>query len=108
MKKGEYIMKIDKVQNGQKLILALDGELDSIQSKLLEEEIVKISEEVTDLTLDLEKLEYTSSAGIRTFLLANRTMKEKKGTLKIIKVNNNVYEILKMASLIDVLNPEKI
>lgn len=101
-------MKIDKVQKDNQMTLSLDGELDSVKSKLLEEEILKLDDSVTELILDLEKLEYTSSAGIRTFLLANRTMKERKGTLKLIKVNSNVYEILKMASLLDVLNPEKI
>lgn len=100
-------MKIDKVQNEDTLTLSLEGELDSSQSKLLEEEILNIGNDITTLILDLEKLEYTSSAGIRTFLLANRTMKEKKGLLKIVKVNSNVYEILKMAALTDILHLEK-
>lgn len=100
-------MKIDKIQNESTLTLSLDGELDSVQSKLLEEEILGVSSDINTLILDLEKLEYTSSAGIRTFLLANKTMKEKNGILKIINVNNNVYEILKMAALIDILHPEK-
>lgn len=100
-------MKIDKIQNENTLTLSLDGELDSIQSKLLEEEILNLQSDINTLVLDLEKMEYTSSAGIRTFLLANKIMKEKKGTLKIVKVNTNVYEILKMAALIDILHPEK-
>ena len=100
-------MKIDKVQNENTLTLVLEGELDSSQSKLLEEEIHNIKDDISNLILDLEKLEYTSSAGIRTFLLANKKMKEKNGTLKLVKVNANVYEILKMAALIDILHPEK-
>lgn len=100
-------MKIDKIQNENTLTLVLDGELDSSQSKLLEEEIHNIKDDISNLILDLEKLEYTSSAGIRMFLLANKTMKEKNGTLKLIKVNANVYEILKMAALTEVLHPEK-
>ena len=101
-------MKIDKLQNGNLMTFFLDGELDSTQSKFLEEEINNLPNEILNLVLDLEKLEYTSSAGIRALLLANKTMKERKGSFKIIKVNSNVYEILKIAALIDILKPEKI
>ena len=101
-------MKIEKQQNDNQIILLLDGELDSTQAKSLEEAITNIPEGITELVLDLAKLNYTASAGLRTFLLANKIMKEKNGELKIINVNSNVYEILRIASLIDVLKPEKI
>lgn len=100
-------MKIDQIQENNKLILKLDGELDSIQSTLLEEKISNIDLKVTDLVLDLEKLEYISSAGIRVMLIANRNIKERKGEMKIINVNDSVYEILRLASLIEELNIEK-
>lgn len=100
-------MKINKQKENDKVILKLDGELEMTQSKFLEEELIKLEDDVKELVLDFEKLEYTSSAGIRTFLLANKIMQGRGGTLKLVKVNKNVYEILKMASLIDLLKPEK-
>lgn len=101
-------MKIDKIDEKEKLTLKLDGELEMTQSKVLEEELIKISDDVKELVLDLEKLEYTSSAGIRIFLLANKIMKSRNGNMRLINVNSNVYEILKMAALIDLLKPEKL
>ena len=99
-------MKITKVENGEELILKLSGELEMLQSSALENEVKNTPENVKKLVLDFEDVEYISSAGVRTILEASKFMSGKGGKLILKKLNDNVIEILKMASLLDLLDIE--
>ena len=56
-------MKIEKNLNEKNLVVALEGRLDTTTAPQLEEELKTGLEGVTDLVIDLSKLEYISSAG---------------------------------------------
>jgi anti-sigma B factor antagonist len=60
-------------------------------------------ESITDLTIDLEKLVYTSSAGLRVLLSAQKTM-NKRGSMTIRKVRPEIMEIFDMVGFTDLLN----
>jgi anti-sigma B factor antagonist len=51
------------------------------------------------LTFDCEKLAYVSSAGLRVLLSAH---KRTRGTMKLIKVNELVMEVLEMTGFADI------
>ena len=99
-------MKIVKIENEENLTFKLVGELEMLQSSELLEEVNKIAENVVHLILDFEDVEYISSAGVRAILETEKFMKKRGGTLTLKKLNANVLEILKMASLTDLLNIE--
>ena len=100
-------MKITKIENGEELTLKLSGELEMLQSSALEDEVKSIPNGVKKLILDFEDVEYISSAGVRALLQASKFMESRKGKLTLRKLNDNVIEILKMASLLDLLDIEK-
>ena len=55
--------------------------------------------------LDLEKLEYISSAGLRVLLAAQKAM-TKQGKMKICNVNETIMEIFDVTGFSDILTIE--
>ncbi len=96
-------MTIAKTQNGTALTLALEGRLDTITAPELEAEIKASLDGVTSLTLDLEKLEYISSAGLRVLLSAQKVM-NKQGDMKVTNVNETIREIFEVTGFSDILS----
>ncbi len=99
-------MIITKTKEGNALTVALQGRMDANSAPQLEETLKAEMESITDLTLDLEKLEYTSSAGLRVLLSAQKAM-NKKGSMVIRNVCPDVMEIFEMVGFADLLNIEE-
>ena len=98
-------MKITKNLNGSSLNVALEGRLDTTTAPELEKELKDSMDEATELSLDFEKLEYISSAGLRVLLSAHKAM-SKKGGLKVVNVNDMVKEVFDVTGFADILNIE--
>ncbi len=95
-------MNIVKTAEGEKLLLQIEGRLDTTTAPQLEEEIKNSIEGVTDLTLDFEKLEYVSSAGLRVLLGAQKTM-NKQGKMVITNVCDDINEVFEITGFSDIL-----
>ena len=93
-----------KTENG-KADFALEGRLDTVTAPELEKALVEALPGLTELTLDFEKLEYISSAGLRVLLSAQKTM-NKQGTMKVIHANDMIMEIFEVTGFADILNIE--
>ena len=87
-------MTITKTQNGTEMTLFLEGRLDTVTAPELEAEIKAIPDDVAALTLDLEKLDYISSAGLRVLLVAHKAMSA-KGGLKVKNISEIVGEVFR-------------
>ena len=98
-------MTITKTQTDSALLIALEGRLDTTTSPDLEKELKEALPGVTELTLDLDKLEYISSAGLRVLLAAQKTM-SRQGTMKLINVNEIIMEIFEITGFSDILTIE--
>ena len=64
-------MKIDKTQKGTELTVALEGRLDTVTAPELEASLGELAG-VTKLIIDMAKLVYVSSAGLRVLLAAKK------------------------------------
>ena len=95
-------MKIEKTQNEKKMVVALEGRLDTTTAPRLEEELKNSLAGVTDLIIDLSKLEYISSAGLRVLLSAFKTMRN-KGKMKVTNANELVKEVFEVTGFSDFL-----
>ena len=98
-------MKINKKQDGGKLVIALEGRLDTTTAPELEKELKTSLDGVADLTLDMAKLDYISSAGLRVLLSAHKTMM-KQGQMKVINASEIVTEVFDVTGFSDILNIE--
>ena len=98
-------MTINKETNGQELKILLEGRLDTTTAPELEKECKSSLDGITDLTFDLEKLEYISSAGLRVLLSAQKVM-NKQGSMKLIHVSDTLMEIFDVTGFSDILTIE--
>ena len=99
-------MMIHKIQKGTELYIAPVGEVDAITAPELQKAIQESIQGMTSVILDFEKVDYISSAGLRTILLTEQIMEE-QGQLKLIHVNDMIYEILDLTGLSDFLTIER-
>ncbi len=97
-------MEINKIKEGDTLILNLEGRLDSNTASQLEEEI-KGQNDIGKLVLNLEKLVYLSSAGLRVILSAQKMM-NKQGKMVVKNVNETIMEVFEMTGFCDILTIE--
>ena len=98
-------MTITKTPNVTALTIALEGRLDTTTSPELEKELKDGLDGIDELTLDFEKLDYISSAGLRVLLAAHKTMM-KRGGMKVIHVNEIVNEVFEVTGFSDILTIE--
>lgn len=99
------MLNINKIRNGEKLTVKLEGRLDTVTAPQLEEELKSGLEEITDLIMDFEMLEYISSAGLRV-LLSTQKLMGRKGSMKLIHVSDTVMEIFEVTGFVDILTIE--
>ena len=95
-------MTIKTEKNGGALSVFLEGRLDTNTAPQLDETLKASLEGVTELTMDLEKLEYLSSAGLRVLLSAQKTM-NRQGTMVVKNVNETIMEIFEVTGFSDIL-----
>ena len=96
-------MTITKTGEGAVITIALEGRLDTTTAPDLEKEVQESLSGVTDLTFDLNALEYISSAGLRVLLSAQKIM-NKQGEMKIVGANDAIMEVFEVTGFIDILN----
>ena len=99
------MLNINKNKENDALVVALEGRLDTTTALQLEEEFNNSLDGVSALKLDLEKLDYVTSAGLRVLLSAQKIM-NKQGSMKITNVNSEIMEIFEVTGFSDILDIE--
>ena len=98
-------MNIEKNRQGNELQVFLEGRLDTVSAPDLDAVVKNELLGVDTFILDLKKLQYTSSAGLRVILIAQKTM-NKQGKLILKNVSEAVMEVFEMTGLSDLLTIE--
>lgn len=99
---GFIMLNIAKtIENGTGC-LALEGRLDTVSAPELEQVIRDILPDLTELTLDLEQLDYISSAGLRVLLSAQKVM-NRQGRMTVKNVNETILEIFEVTGFTEIL-----
>ena len=98
-------MTIEKHRQGAELTVMLEGRLDTVSAPDLDAVVKNELLGVDTFILDLKKLQYTSSAGLRVILIAQKTM-NKQGKMILKNVAEAVMEVFEMTGLSDLLTIE--
>ena len=69
-------MTITRTEKDNTVTLVLDGWLDTLSTPELKEEYEALDKGIESLVIDMEKLQYVSSAGIRQLVTVSKKMKE--------------------------------
>ncbi len=95
---------VKRVENGRAVIV-LEGRLDTNTAGELETELKTVIDSVDEIVLDLEKLAYISSSGLRVLLSAQKAV-AKRGTLKLVHVNDAIMDIFDLTGFSEFLTIE--
>ena len=95
-------MTIKDRKEGNKLIVSFDGRIDTTTAPELNDYFEESLKDVTDLELDLEKVDYISSAGLKTILFAQKVM-EKQSKMVVSHVCKEVMETFELTCFTDFL-----
>ena len=99
-------MKINKTLDQNTLTLSLEGRLDTGSAPELEDVLSSSLNNVKTLVLDMEKLDYLSSAGLRVLLSAHKRMSGQAGTMTLRNVGETVKDVFDITGFTDFLNIE--
>ena len=98
-------MTINKISDGEKLTVAITGRLDTNSTPKLEAELRQSVDGVTELVFDFSEVEYISSAGLRVLLAAQKVM-NRKGSMKLVGVSDEIQEVFEITGFSDILTIE--
>ena len=104
-------MKIDTREVYDVTVVDMTGRLDTQTSGYAYDEMVRIAKGDTGkVVLNVNKLEYLSSAGLRVILTAAKLLQASAGEMKICQATGVVKDVLETSgfdSLVDMYDDEK-
>lgn len=100
----EFIMQINYNRENEKLTVAPEGRIDTMTAPEFEKKVSEIiTNDTTDLVLDMTNVEYVSSAGLRVILKLQKIMFN-MGKMTVTGVNETVMEVFEITGFADILN----
>ena len=99
-------MTINFTHDGTALTVAPEGRLDTATSPELAARMEPELKDVKELTIDMAKVDYLSSGGLRVLLATQQKMDDCGGTLKLIHVNEYIQEVFEMTGFSSLITVE--
>lgn len=97
-------MEAQVEEKGDVIVVRVQGRLDAASSPQLEKKINSIIESGHfKLILNLEEVDYLSSAGMRLMLSVSRKLKHLEGKIVACSLNDEIMDVIKMAGFHQVL-----
>ena len=82
-------------------VVAAVGSIDSKTAPELEKALVKLlAEKKREIVLDLERLDYVASAGLRVFVMIGKRLQAERGRLALCAVNPSVMKVLEVSGFV--------
>jgi anti-sigma B factor antagonist len=98
-------MDIVEKKMGKVNVLSLSGRLDAYSAGEIEKKLDSLIEGgQPNLVMDLEKLEYISSSGLRVFLSALKKVKKQQGDIKLACMKPFIKEVFDIAGFTQLFN----
>ena len=93
-------VKVDK--SGNKVVIATEGVIDTETSSAFSSALLELDYSDLDLTLDFDKTDYITSAGLRVLLIARKKLSD--DTMRVINVNEGIVEVFETTGFSKILN----
>jgi anti-sigma B factor antagonist/stage II sporulation protein AA (anti-sigma F factor antagonist) len=98
-------VQVDEAQEGEVLVLRIEGRLDAASSPFLEKKMnTYVDEGKLKILMNFDQVEYLSSAGMRLLLSVSKKLKTKSGKMVIAGINADVMEVIRMAGFDHILS----
>jgi anti-anti-sigma factor len=87
------------------LVLGLEGQLDVISAKIFEEKVLAVIDGgETGFVIDLSRLDYVNSAGLRVFLAASKRLTPAGGKIVLCCLQEPVKEVFDIVGFYQVFS----
>ena len=93
-------------RHGPHLTVKPEGRLDLPGAAALEKELTPQLAGAQTVTMDLEGVEYITSAGLRLLMIVDQEMEARRGGMKVIHANEAVLGVFRIAGLMYSLDIE--
>lgn len=92
------------INRGEEGELQLKGRLDTTTAEEASEYFDEAASRFDHLILNMEELDYISSAGLRSMKKLHVKMQKKAGTLSVKNANENIMEVFEMTGFAGLFN----
>ena len=101
------MLNVEKKLEDGALLIALEGELDTLSSPDFEDMLEPLLAQAQSVTIDFEKLEYISSAAIAETVGYIKDVEEKGAEkVRVVNMNSTIRNIFEITGFTDVLAVE--
>lgn len=94
-------MNVDITTNENMTIISIEGSIDSKTAGELQSKIMGKVSETDKVILDLTKVDFVSSAGLRLLLMIYRQIKSKNGKIILVGVSDEIKDVMAMTGFIN-------
>jgi anti-anti-sigma factor len=92
-------MKVDSYKEGNFCIIKVGGRMDAVTAPEFEKACMEwVGQGETTFVVDLEGLEYMSSAGLRSILILGKKLKSGGGSLSFSSLTPNVAHVFSISN----------
>ena len=97
-------MKVTINKQNEKTLVVLDGRIDSTNADSFQQDIASLMEgEKPDIDIDCTNMTYTSSQGLRVFLLLQKSVMARDGKMVLRNMNPRVKEVFDITGLSNII-----
>lgn len=97
-------MSLTSEKIGEVLVVSTAGQINSANAAALESELLALVEQGEHRwVLDMGRLDYISSAGLRVMLLLAKRLKQKSGRLVLCSMQPHVHEVFDISGFLSIL-----
>ena len=97
----EFSIKSER--NGDVLVAAIVGRIDSVTAAVLDKELEKIVQANKKVVLDLKDVAYLSSAGVRAIVKMLRNEQKTGGDVKLANMPRVVEDVLETVGMMELV-----
>ena len=97
-------MHYEEIRSEGMVQLNIEGKIDAISSDEFQTLVLASFTKTNCVIINLEKVTYMSSAGLRALTLGDKTAKSKKGQLIIINVPEQVRDVFRVTGFDTILD----
>ena len=91
-------------EQDKKTYVTLDGRIDSTNASQFQDDLAPLMEgEQPDIDIDCTKLTYTSSQGLRVFLLLQKSVVSRDGKMVLRNMNPRVKEVFDITGFSNII-----
>ena len=98
-------LELTEIREAGNLVLAVAGRIDTLTAKKFETAVLASTQAgAVPLVLDLDRLKYISSAGLRVILLAAKKQKQNGAKFALCNLHDEVRDVFEISGFAKMLN----